>query len=209
MFESGKLMKDEDLHKRLRLNDTISDQIYKQLSRDSKFLMDQQIMDYSLLLGIYYVGINPARIQLSSSSSSSSHQLNHLENKDYQPPINNNNEQEDKKENEEEHEEEKENEIIDKNIHNQSRPRAKTYFTSKKEVGNNDKAIHAEMIEGPGIYYIGIIDMLQKWNYNKKLERYVKVYVRFKDPNGISCVEPIYYRKRFLRRIKSMGIQPK
>eukprot|EP01084_Bolivina_argentea_P308482 533441_1 len=32
----------------------------------------------------------------------------------------------------------------------------------------------AEAVEGPGIYCIGIIDMLQKWDLNKKSERFVK-----------------------------------
>merc|ERR1712154_340611 len=61
--ESGKLMKDQDLHKTLKLVPQRAAEIYKQLKRDSKFLMNQNIMDYSVLLGIYYVGIDPADVR--------------------------------------------------------------------------------------------------------------------------------------------------
>ena len=61
--ESGKLMKDEDLHKTLRIDSKVGDKIYKQLKRDSNFLKDCRIMDYSVLLGIYYVGIDPKDVR--------------------------------------------------------------------------------------------------------------------------------------------------
>lgn len=35
-----------------------------------------------------------------------------------------------------------------------------------------DGGIKARVIEGPGIYFFGIIDILQEYNTNKKLERY-------------------------------------
>merc|ERR1711933_256649 len=60
--ESGKLMKDQDLHKTLKLMPSISASMYKQLRADSKFLCSQNIMDYSVLLGIYYVGIDPSDV---------------------------------------------------------------------------------------------------------------------------------------------------
>merc|ERR1719491_1178062 len=37
--------------------------MYRQLKADSKFLATQGIMDYSVLLGIYYVGIDPADVK--------------------------------------------------------------------------------------------------------------------------------------------------
>ena len=77
-----------------------------------------------------------------------------------------------------------------------------------RSVGQGTKAVQAKMIEGPGIYYLGIIDMLQKWNTMKRLEHYSKVYLRFKDAHGISCVEPQFYRKRFLRQMWRLGIRP-
>merc|ERR1719242_769990 len=61
--ESGKLMKDQDLHKTLKLVAQRADELHKQLRKDSKFLMQQNIMDYSVLPGIYYVGIDPSDVQ--------------------------------------------------------------------------------------------------------------------------------------------------
>ncbi|ETO11867.1 1-phosphatidylinositol-4-phosphate 5-kinase, partial [Reticulomyxa filosa] len=52
-----KLMKDQDLHKSLLLDLDISHKIYGQISKDTKFLEKNNIMDYSLLLGFYNVGI--------------------------------------------------------------------------------------------------------------------------------------------------------
>lgn len=35
--------------------------------------------------------------------------------------------------------------------------------------------IRAAIVEGPGMFYFGIIDVLQEWNWSKKLERFFKV----------------------------------
>lgn len=56
------------------------------------------------------------------------------------------------------------------------------------------------VVEGPGCYYFGIIDILQEWNWKKKLERFYKMYIRGKDGDGLSCMEPIGYADRFLQR---------
>merc|ERR1719204_462272 len=88
------------------------------------------------------------------------------------------------------------------------RPRAPSYTTGIREFAQKDKAVKARVIEGPGIYYLGIIDVLQEWDTSKKLERLAKVYLRCKSGDGISCVEPVYYRKRFLRKMWRIGIRP-
>lgn len=54
------------------------------------------------------------------------------------------------------------------------------------------------------IYFIGIIDILQAWNFQKKLERFFKVYFRCKNANGISCVNPNKYSSRFLERVEGI-----
>ena len=56
--DRGKQMKDEDLHKRLLLESQMANKMYQQLYSDCEFLESQNIMDYSLLLGIYYVSMN-------------------------------------------------------------------------------------------------------------------------------------------------------
>ena len=46
----------------------------------------------------------------------------------------------------------------------------------------------------------GIIDVLQEWTLQKRLERAIKVYFFRNDAEGISAMQPVAYQKRFLRR---------
>ena len=62
------------------------------------------------------------------------------------------------------------------------------------------------LIEGPGFYVFGIIDILQEWNFNKKIENISKIWCKCNDKYGISCVEPVLYRKRFLAKMLQIGI---
>lgn len=300
--DSGKIMKDEDLHKTIKLIPEKSAVIYKQLKEDSKFLMYCRIMDYSILLGIFYVGIDPndmlynrrrtqkqykhnyeyggvyhppnvdsydsdireLRVQQqhqphiscipeteASTFSSNGMQLHSSLCTDNQmnkrnsnsssvhgstitainitgvsdgaqsllnnvlPSLNqsnsysvtqtaietsfvefppdletlraNNTQQEDKK---------------------FTRKKVPSYASGIRKCNRSTKAMKARIIEGPGIYYLGIIDVLQEWNTQKQLEHYFKVFFRCKSKNGISCVEPVFYRKRFLRKIYRIGIRP-
>lgn len=50
---------------------------------------------------------------------------------------------------------------------------------------------------GNAIYYVGIIDILQRYNRHKKLEHYVKSLLD--DPEAISSVDPDSYSRRFNR----------
>jgi len=78
----------------------------------------------------------------------------------------------------------------------------------KNEVGNGaqNEIVDAEFVEGAGRYVIGIIDMLQQWDWNKKTERMIKAYLRCKDKEGISCVPPTQYKDRFLEKMVEIGI---
>ena len=63
-----------------------------------------------------------------------------------------------------------------------------------------DGAFHAAVVEGQGTFYIGIIDVLQEWNWKKYIERMFKIIFLQKDGNGLSAIEPHAYRKRFIQR---------
>ena len=52
-------------------------------------------------------------------------------------------------------------------------------------------------------YHLGVIDYLQAWNFNKKGEALIKTYLKGKDKNKISAVEPDYYQKRFYDFMKN------
>ena len=66
--------------------------------------------------------------------------------------------------------------------------------------------VQAQVIEGPGIYYMGIIDALQGYTWKKRLETMFKAYIKGSDADGISCVEPTKYRKRFMNYMENIMI---
>lgn len=71
----------------------------------------------------------------------------------------------------------------------------------KNTLGQDENgAFHAATVEGPGSYHMGLIDILQEWNFDKKIERYFKIFFRWDDPDGLSAIEPISYQKRFMER---------
>lgn len=63
-----------------------------------------------------------------------------------------------------------------------------------------DGGIRAPVVEGPGVFYFGIIDILQAWNWKKRLERFFKMYFKFKDGNGLSAINSKDYADRFFKR---------
>jgi hypothetical protein len=65
---------------------------------------------------------------------------------------------------------------------------------------DTDGGMHAGLVEGPGTYYFGIVDILEQWTWRKHWERMFKVYFRCFDPDGISCMPPLPYADRFWRR---------
>ena len=65
---------------------------------------------------------------------------------------------------------------------------------------DEDGGMHAVVVHGPATYYFGIIDILQQWNWRKKLERYVKMFIFRHDGDGLSAMEPRGYTARFMSR---------
>eukprot|EP01033_Poteriospumella_lacustris_P005505 gene5506-3924_t len=66
--------------------------------------------------------------------------------------------------------------------------------------GDFSAGLKAVVVEGPGTYYVGVIDILQQWDWNKRIERFLKTYVKFADPDGLSAIEPHRYASRFWQR---------
>ena len=50
---------------------------------------------------------------------------------------------------------------------------------------------------GNKIYHIAIIDYLQEWNTDKKLERFTKTMILGKNSEQLSAIEPNAYARRF------------
>ena len=270
-IELGKLMKDEDLKKSILIKNDKSKKAWEQMSHDTRFLNTLNIMDYSLLLGIYYIGINNTNLNNFSFNANSTiggsykppSSDDNDNDKQQQPNIelqitknnnNNNNEEENEELKQEELKEgdditgvnndnnnknEKNNnqdhgksksDFLDLNTlkamekdfsklgdkfsprnkggkdGNKLRRRAFTAGTGLAELSSHPMAYQSRMIEGPGFYIMGIIDILQEYNFEKKIERFFKVFVKCVDAYGISCIEPSMYRKRFLAKMLQIGI---
>jgi len=65
-----------------------------------------------------------------------------------------------------------------------------------------------ESSDGREVYYIGIIDVLQSYNFSKKAERLAKVYLKCVDKNGVSVQHPRQYAERFLSFFEEHIISP-
>lgn len=63
----------------------------------------------------------------------------------------------------------------------------------------DNRVVYASMIRGPAVYHIGIIDILQRWNWTKYAEQKAKVFLKLKTQRKLSCVEPVFYQDRFMR----------
>ncbi|CAI5745074.1 unnamed protein product [Peronospora destructor] len=59
----------------------------------------------------------------------------------------------------------------------------------------------ATSVAGPSLYHFGIIDFLQQWTLEKKMERFYKTVVKRKDPEGVSALPPKPYKFRFQQKM--------
>ncbi len=64
--------------------------------------------------------------------------------------------------------------------------------------------VPAHVIEGPCHYYIGIIDMLQAWNVQKKAERCAKIAFCCANGKGLSAMPPQDYMTRFIAKVNTV-----
>ncbi|ETO31622.1 phosphatidylinositol-4-phosphate 5-kinase [Reticulomyxa filosa] len=168
-------MKDLDLTRYIVLSKESRVKILNQLESDSIFLKSIGVMDYSLLLGIYYM------------------QIAHNAPRDLRGFLDKGQTMED----EENTSNTKEAEHLLNDFHGGVRAQVSSlqYFV-----------ISCFVVEGPGIYYIGIIDILQSWTIRKKLEHYFKRWVLRKPAAGISCVDPRFYQRRFMTYMRRIMI---
>jgi len=59
-------------------------------------------------------------------------------------------------------------------------------------------------VVGPDCYYIGIIDFQQKWTWSKVMERWFKILMSGKDPDGLSAIETNTYFHRFCEKMEDL-----
>jgi len=51
---------------------------------------------------------------------------------------------------------------------------------------------------------MGIIDFQQKWNLSKQAERFFKLNFKGADPSGLSSINPVRYKDRFVSRLQEL-----
>ena len=77
------------------------------------------------------------------------------------------------------------------------------YFRVPADKILNIKPTEEDKREKPSCYlYIGIIDMLQPYNMEKKLENLLKTKIRCLKENKISAIQPYLYRARFMEYMR-------
>ncbi|RYG51674.1 hypothetical protein EON67_02880 [archaeon] len=71
--------------------------------------------------------------------------------------------------------------------------------------------LRATIVEGPGVYYMGIIDILQRYSWIKRMERFFKTRVLWRAGKGVSAMAADDYALRFRARVVNQlidGYQP-
>ena len=178
------VLKDNDLNIRLNLSTSEKTQVFNQLQHDSNFLATQGLMDYSLLLGIKNLVQSASGVRRSAADSSfieletsgKAHKL-----LGDQHPV----------------------DMVMPSIFTEARGAGAapdTPFYQRYEGG-----MQAVEVEGPGIYYLGIVDILQRWTWSKFFERWAKIMLRclWSDRDALSACPPDTYRRRFQERVVS------
>jgi 1-phosphatidylinositol-4-phosphate 5-kinase len=138
--------KDNDLNRTVRLSEKDRLLFLHQIRKDAYFLRDCNIMDYSLLLGVHHTShVVPLMSPISPSSERGS--------KADQIPLSPSSRS--------------------PSILSQVTARNSGALPPVNVFTKDDGGVQASIIEGPGIYFFGLIDILQEYNTTKKLERYV------------------------------------
>ena len=74
------------------------------------------------------------------------------------------------------------------------KPQEKAFWYSENVFDNRNVYLSED---GEYLYQFGIIDYLQTWDYNKKIENFAKTVLLCKPGDGVSAVDPDLYSQRF------------
>ena len=66
------------------------------------------------------------------------------------------------------------------------------------------KSFPVRSVSAPKEYYLGMIDVLQTWSWEKQCEYWWKVYILGYPADGISCIPPEMYKLRYQAKIAQM-----
>lgn len=179
--EPNIVLKDNDLKYKLRLPMESAISLRDQLKKDADFLLSVGVMDYSLLVGVhnteYMVSGDSKENETSQpklSLSPFSKSADSTDSTGVYPGL--------------------------------STPASSTPLSSPLPGSELNKShrLMVSRVVGPEAYYMGIIDYQQKWNLQKRLERFAKINFKGADAQGLSSIEPDLYRDRFVRHIEDL-----
>ncbi|TMW63240.1 hypothetical protein Poli38472_002181 [Pythium oligandrum] len=189
--EPNVVLKDNDLTAKVRLDPKTSEELYDQLVKDANFLSRLGIMDYSLLLGVHNVEY-VVNSDLEEDDAEEIPPLRDLQRRNNWGT-----------------------ELHQRPGRGSTRESTMTMRTTNggislgpanaPRIGGLPRTCtgtrRANTVVGPSVYYFGMIDILQTWNMDKKLERFFKTKVLGKDPDGLSAIPPTAYCDRFKRKM--------
>ncbi|OQR97897.1 phosphatidylinositol-4-phosphate-5-kinase (Pi-PIPK-D2) [Thraustotheca clavata] len=184
--EPNVILKDNDLTQKVRLNTQEAEELYTHICKDASFLASRGIMDYSLLMGVHnveYRVTDDMELELDQDESKSlvlNANITAAKMKARDGSV----------------AKVRDQSYLDDQVLSEGLPHLFNGGTRR-----------ANTVVGPACYYFGIIDILQLWNFDKKLERGFKVHVLRKDPEGLSAVPPTRYKDRFcIKMAEILGI---
>jgi len=207
------VMKDNNLsiHNKVIIPHEKAKLLVDQIKLDCIFLSNLGIMDYSLLLGIHFCSSKHSHSEqclpskmIRSLSMAHSQMANSLQTNPMKPTSLNL----DAKKNLEEKNSSELN-TLQKNDNVELKLLHKVH--DSQEVKQNHDTLQKNMyfssnVIGPGLYYVGIIDILQGWTYKKKGELCLKILFlgHCFDRKELSVAEPGYYQTRFLNMVRDV-----
>lgn len=211
LFSVSGTLKDMDLRDPIAIGDVAKSAVQSQLTSDVTFLNAHNLMDYSLLLGVFRTDDNGVLSRLPSGEEACL--LDGIAQKFMLKNHSNRNEGDKAEEEEVVEKEEKEKEPWAEEVGSEEGDVQISMENKRLSVGSavvserHRLASHSAGGAGQGgriVYFGGIIDVLQRYTLTKRLENLGKRMLLCKDGHGISAVEPDEYALRFLR---SMGIR--
>ncbi|OWZ05697.1 Phosphatidylinositol-4-phosphate 5 kinase [Phytophthora megakarya] len=237
LHEPNVVLKDNDLRTRMRIGTEEGVELYEQLRDDSVFLCDLGIMDYSLLLGVMDIEFavdQPSRNSMlrdetaanTATNSGSNSVTTSLTNDSFMSASSSNwssstgssasgsskhvHHQEDDMANAPK----KLGMSVAPSVHSLFRqpedPLNQSRYPSRGGEPRPKRSMRkSQRVFGPGYYYVGIIDILQTWTLQKRLERFWKVDIQQKDGEGLSAIDPVRYQRRFEAKLREIISIPK
>ncbi|KAJ0402539.1 hypothetical protein P43SY_000802 [Pythium insidiosum] len=169
--EANVVLKDNDLTAKVRLDPKVAEELYEQLVKDANFLSRLGIMDYSLLLGVHNQEYTVNPDETYSQDNYMPRTSRATKPSNREPGM--------------------------RCVSPSRNPESNGGGLPRLGTGTR----RANTVVGPSIYYFGLIDILQQWTMDKKLERFAKTKILGKDPDGLSAIPPTAYCDRFKRRM--------